>query len=181
MRKPNILSGVGLDRLADLRADVSRMEQEWRRQDARVLPIWRGKHLAVPGDPPAVFYLSTGRPIPLDENAPPVFLGKSETTSYFAADLSHLENPLTALDLDGRVELLSLREIAALLSRQEGALLAYANGLLSWHDNHRYCGRCGNETQVTQAGHERKCRNEILRPGSLPTDRPGGDHAGYRR
>ena len=160
MRKPNILSGVGLDRCAELRADASRMGQEWRRRDARVLPIWQGKHLAVPGDPPDVFYLSTAKSIPLDEKAPPVFLGKSEATPYFACDLSHLEDPMTALDLDGGVELLSLREMAALLSRQEGALLAYANGLMSWHDNHRYCGRCGNETQVTQAGHERKCRNE---------------------
>jgi NAD+ diphosphatase len=136
------------------------MEKEWRRTDAHVLPIWRGRHLAVPGDPPKVYYSSTVAPIPIDKEAPPVFLGKSENRPYFAVDLSHLEEPLTALGLDGRVELLSLREMAALVSRPEGALLAYANGLTSWHDNHRYCGRCGNETQVTQGGHERKCRSE---------------------
>jgi NAD+ diphosphatase len=148
------------------------MEHEWHRRNTRVLPIWRGKHLALPGDPPEVFYLSTTEPIPLQETTSPLFLGKSKTTPYFAADLSHLEDPLTTLELDGRAELLSLREMASLLSRQEGALLAYANGLTSWHDNHRFCGRCGYETQVTQAGHERKCRNKDCEHVHFPRTDP---------
>ena len=35
------------------------------------------------------------------------------------------------------------REVGGLLPRGEGAILAYARGLMHWHRRHRFCGRCG--------------------------------------
>lgn len=42
-------------------------------------------------------------------------------------------------------------------SRSHAALLATANGLLSFHASHRFCTRCGSPTKQIKAGSARKC------------------------
>jgi NAD+ diphosphatase len=101
-----------------------------------------------------------------------VLLGTWEGAAYFAADLSHLDSPLEALDLDPVYSVAGLRELAALLPRAEGALLAYANGILSWHRRHRYCGVCGSETVSTSGGHVRACANETCKELHFPRTDP---------
>ncbi len=159
--KPNFLSGLGLDRATHLRGDTTRMEREWLDPETRVVPIWHSKHIVVPGNPPALVFLPTSSiQVSSDEKTPPVFLGISQEGATFAADLSHLDDPLRLLGLDESHTLVSLREIGALLSHHEGALLAYANGIMTWHRRHRFCGSCGHPTVSTQAGHLRECRTE---------------------
>lgn len=51
----------------------------------------------------------------------------------------------------------SLRALAGELDGAEAALAAYATGIVNWHRVHRHCGRCGNVTDVEQAGHRRRC------------------------
>ena len=51
----------------------------------------------------------------------------------------------------------TLRELAVKVSRPMANLLATAQALLIWHDNHRYCSRCGHVTDLTLAGHGRRC------------------------
>lgn len=41
---------------------------------------------------------------------------------------------------------------------QLGAM-AQAVSLLTWHDNHRFCGRCGSETRMRDGGYRRTCPN----------------------
>ena len=41
---------------------------------------------------------------------------------------------------------------------QLGAM-AQAVSLLTWHENHRYCGRCGTETAMRDGGYRRTCPN----------------------
>ncbi len=41
---------------------------------------------------------------------------------------------------------------------QLGAM-AQAVSLLSWHDNHKFCGRCGSETMMRDGGYRRTCPN----------------------
>jgi NAD+ diphosphatase len=50
-----------------------------------------------------------------------------------------------------------LRPLAANLAPEEAGLLAYARALVIWRTNHRYCGRCGDATRATRAGHARRC------------------------
>ena len=41
---------------------------------------------------------------------------------------------------------------------QLGAM-AQAVSLLTWHDNHKFCGRCGSETVMRDGGYRRTCPN----------------------
>lgn len=158
--KPNYLAGLELDRAAILRKDPSELERMWSLEETRVLPVWRSQHLTLAGEQPALALLSTSSAsATLAQGAPRVLLGQSETRTFFAVDLSHLERPLEQLELDDAHALMGLREVAPRVTQHEGALLAYANGILSWHARHRFCGSCGSETDVSHAGHVRRCRN----------------------
>lgn len=61
--------------------------------------------------------------------------------------------------LDGAVPLEELRVAAARLDAAEAGLLAYAAAIVSWHHATAFCGRCGAQTQVGEAGHVRTCSN----------------------
>lgn len=153
-RRTNVLSGLGIDRAAGLRSDPARLAEAWRRPEARVLPVWRSKHVVVSDEPSRVAFL---RPemFPGPEHA--VLLGVAEGAVYFAADVSHVEEPVKELGFDGLHRVVGLREVAPLLSQSDGALLAYANSMSSWHRRHRFCSVCGGETTPGQGGHVREC------------------------
>ncbi len=36
-------------------------------------------------------------------------------------------------------------------------IIAQAKSMLMWHESHRFCAKCGNESELTKAGYERKC------------------------
>jgi len=36
-------------------------------------------------------------------------------------------------------------------------IIAQAKSMLLWHESHRFCAKCGHESQLTKAGYERKC------------------------
>ena len=118
------------------------------------MPVWRSKHLVL-GDEPSEIVLIGADKIAKDSD--PVLLGKGDGLVYFAADLSNIEEPSKQLGLDASHAWLGLREVAPLAPRADGALLAYANGILSWHRRHRFCGQCGSPTSSAQAGHVREC------------------------
>jgi NAD+ diphosphatase len=52
-----------------------------------------------------------------------------------------------------------VRQAAAVLSREEGGLVAYAAALLNWHRRHRFCSACGRPSDVVEAGLTRLCPN----------------------
>jgi len=45
------------------------------------------------------------------------------------------------------------------LANEHLPALAAAKALLSWHETHRFCAKCGHETKVTDAGWRRDCPN----------------------
>ncbi len=85
-----------------------------------------------------------------------ILLGEAGGRVYFAAHLtgshaSALPQPLGAGQFRG------LREVAALLERQEAGLLAYAKAMTYWHRRNRFCGECGAPTVSRAGGHLRAC------------------------
>lgn len=36
-------------------------------------------------------------------------------------------------------------------------IVAQAKSMLLWHESHRYCAKCGNESRLIKAGYERRC------------------------
>src|SRR6185503_20044579 len=56
-----------------------------------------------------------------------------------------------------------LRMIGGLLPMSEAELLAYARGMLYWHQRHRHCGSCGAPTKPKEGGHVRECEAEDIK------------------
>ena len=51
-------------------------------------------------------------------------------------------------------------------------MAALARGLCYWHATHRYCGRCGSENTLVEAGHSRLCTNEQCKHQTFPRTDP---------
>ena len=158
-----------LDRAAWLRADTHWLESAITNERGRLVAVWRDRN-----------------PIDLDSHSRPrairsplslrvhagelVFLGMEGDSPLFAADYSHLE-----AETVGRLfgaELADLRRHGPLLNDRDAALLAYARGMLYWHRNHRFCGRCGSATRSRKGGHSRLCSNAKCGHATFPRTDP---------
>ena len=95
----------------------------------------------------------------LDGHRRAVLLGDSGPHTYFALDLSDLCDAAKHRSLAGRGDFVGLRRVGPLLDRFDGGLLAYARGMLRWHQQHTYCGVCGSRTLMLEAGFIRRCTN----------------------
>ena len=69
-------------------------------------------------------------------------------------------------------EFRDLREFWSFLPPEEGALLAYARGLLYWHGRHKFCGLCGALTESHDGGHIRRCTNNRCGTSHFPRTDP---------
>jgi NAD+ diphosphatase len=173
MERTNFYAGSALDRAAQRRADEAWLAGLRRAVTTRVVPIWRSKSLVVQGESPAAIMLEVAEAEMLFEAcAEPVFMGLVGDVAHFAVDLSHLDDPFALPPLAGRGEFLDLRAVGANLPRGEGALLAYARGILHWHRTHRFCGVCGSPTEMREAGHVRVCTNPECKTSHFPRTDP---------
>lgn len=147
MPPPNTFAGARLDRAGDRRTD-----DDW--VAARVAdPASRA--LVVGPEGPLVADTPSGiEPVRLplaDVDGDLLLLGLEDGTALFAAD--HAKHPQSGARTIG------LREAGAALDQRDGALIAYAAGLLNWHRRHPHCGVCGATTELGEAGHVRRCPN----------------------
>lgn len=160
MGRANYYSGVGLDRADNLRLDEDWLSARLKDPRTRFVAVWRSRNLvALEGGARAV-WLDAGRAAVLVEQAHTLaFLGLNGRQAYVALDLSELEAPESESSLAGVGVFEDLRAVGPLIDRTEGALLAYARGLMHWHRRHRFCGLCGHPTKSERAGHLRACSN----------------------
>src|SRR3989304_1152242 len=104
-------------------------------------PGGRGRNLIATDPAPAAAALSAAAAAALIAEAGAVaLLGVADAVAYFAIELSHLDEPAAVPLLAAAGEFADLRAVGPLLEHREGALLAYARGLMHWHARHRYCG-----------------------------------------
>jgi len=190
-RKPhvNVYAGGGLDRAAHLRKDEAWLAERLSDPRTRFVPVWRSRNLiagvtatddrwrraeVMPGaETPGPVYLDPESHRDLIEaSAYTVLLGLTGGTVHFAVDLSHIESPHDEPTLADRGAFVDLRQVGALIDRDEGALLAYARGIMTWHRNHEYCGRCGSPTLSVEAGHVRRCSDEACGAQHFPRTDP---------
>lgn len=86
-----------------------------------------------------------------------VFLGLDKADApIFAVNLS----PSFKLDgslLQGAGEFTDMRAAASGLSPMEANLAATARSLLEWHRSHRFCSKCGAQSEPAEAGWKRVC------------------------
>ena len=155
-------SGLPLDRAANQRRDEAWVAKHLGHEGTLILPVWRGLNLVRLGDsrpPEAVFPTGPGGRALMAEADALVILGVHQETAYVAADISTLdETEVSARAGENVFE--DLRRVGALMAGDQGALLAYARGMVHWHQRHRFCGVCGEPTESRDGGHVRICSNE---------------------
>jgi NAD+ diphosphatase len=133
-----------LDRAAHLRADPE-YQRLRRTHTSRAVLVGPGQDVALTPDQ-ALLRVPLGE---LPDDAALTFLGLDASgAGVFAYDAAG----------DGAAwRFVGLRSLAAELEPAEGALAAYAVGMVGWHRVNRFCGRSGDATVVEAAGHRRRC------------------------
>ena len=158
MKRPNPYAAGRLDRAAHRRGDDGWLAERLADGGSRVVPVWRARNLVHSLEAPAaVHFPPDAVTLMIAETEFVAFLGLVDGAAHFAIDISFVAEPLAVLPADGVFE--DLRNIGPLLDHDEGAILAYARGLFSWHRRHLFCGVCGHPTESGQAGHVRACSN----------------------
>ena len=173
----NFYSGMRLDRADQLRRDGDWLAARLANSASRFVSVWRARNLIrSEAHPRAVWLDATAGRALRTQASETVFLGLDGEIAYFAIDLSALEEPEAAPGLvNGGAPLgtfLDLRTVGPLVERGEGAILAYARGLLHWHNRHRFCGICGTATASTQGGHVRLCCDQDCGTQHFPRTDP---------
>jgi NAD+ diphosphatase len=160
--EPNTFTGVVLDRAEDgRRRDSAWLAAQLKHPSARAVVLGsaglqiedgRLKLLPLAEAPftqPLLLGVDAAGPIfAVDEDPPPPGEGRPPLVGAGG----RRGEPAPAAE--GRV---GLREAAAMLPQDEGALAAYATALLNWHRSHRFCASCGAGTELAEGGLTRHC------------------------
>lgn len=86
-----------------------------------------------------------------------VFLGEDTSgTPIFALDMP-AGWEIEASPIAGLGAFTEMRGAAAMLSPLEANLASTARSLFEWHRTHGFCSRCGQESEVSEAGWKRDC------------------------
>ncbi|MEE8171657.1 MAG: NAD(+) diphosphatase [Alphaproteobacteria bacterium] len=158
----NVFSGVPLDRVEHLRADEAWIEARLHDPASRFVPVWNQQSIVFEGaEPRAALNSRQALDGLLDERAPMALLGVAPEDggiAHFAVDFSHLPEETLVARYSGGA-LMDLRQSVQLVPAHEAAILAYARGLMYWHQKNGFCAACGHNSVARRAGHERACTN----------------------
>ncbi|WP_415922702.1 NAD(+) diphosphatase [Tateyamaria sp. SN6-1] len=164
--------GSGLDRAGELRANPEALAAAGQHPDARSIVLWKGKPLIDTARPAQLLRVPMDHPILSEASVPPVFLGREEGAPRFAHDVSGwAPEDVDASALGGFLDpteqrypglpdthvFAELRRVMTWLSPRDAELAATAKAVMSWHDTHRFCARCGAASDVTHGGWQRTC------------------------
>ncbi|MFD3001605.1 NAD(+) diphosphatase [Pontibacter toksunensis] len=165
----NFFSHNPLNRFSEMRPDEAHMQQLWQQQEARVLVVHESLSLIKKtGSGKLAAVLRQQEAEDLAKLAQvQVYLGSEEVVPYFVLGFEGMEEQLQNL-LGEDYALADLRMSAHELPQPDGALLAYARGMVHWNLRHRFCANCGSVTYSTNAGHVRQCTNEACNLHHFP-------------
>lgn len=125
------------DRAAHLRGD-----DRWRELNPRVL-VLGGEHIATDQGPTLRWTTAAEAP-----DGPWVYLGDLQGRHHAAVIVDRVPEDLAPV---------SLRILAPLLEAGELSLAIHAVAIARWLEATPFCPRCGAATEVTAAGHTRRC------------------------
>jgi NAD+ diphosphatase len=147
------LSRSTVDRATLRRADGAWVESAWEDPSSRVLVVSDSQALvrSVDGQPELVFVSSAEAP-----EGTKFLLGvDADDVAYFGVSVPGGASRVHSGEDD--VQLMSLRQVGALLSDRDAGLLTHAVALANWHDTHTHCPRDGTPTVPAPAGHLTTC------------------------
>jgi len=172
-------TGGDLDRAGERRKDVGWLSEQLAHPDTHIVPLWRNLNLVVgldagavgPNEPEAVIFKRQDADHVVDGAGEIAFLGLRQNRAVFGADLSPYEDDKVHQTV-GRGRFVDLRQAGPLVNAYDASLMAYARGLLYWHRQHQYCGRCGHATRSEDGGHMRMCSNTDCAHPAFPRTDP---------
>ncbi len=144
----NTFAALLLDRAAEFRENTEWLKRQLSSKQTKFLAVHRGCCLLSPSNPHQPLLLE-GNP---DADQSPVFLGTSNSQSYFSIEL-----PAQHQLLNDAGKLINLRQAASLFDTELAGLCAYALAVHQWQANHRFCGVCGQPNLTMAAGHRLRC------------------------
>jgi NAD+ diphosphatase len=163
---------IPLDRAAHRRPDEDWIRRRLDDPGSWFVPVWRDRNLLLPGDLPTAAMIAGDDARDLVGNAIHwAFLGETGGRAVFAIDLAGNGEVAPPMPLEDAM-FGDLREVGALTDHRQGALLAYARGLLYWHRHTRFCGTCGHPTESRDAGHVMGCTNGACGRQHFPRSDP---------
>jgi NAD+ diphosphatase len=151
----NTFVAQGLDRAHNRRKDQDLVARRMRDPGSCFVPVRQSKILIAEGETPEPVFLNWNKLEGHVHEDSTFFLGEQKGRAYFVVDLD--EKAPWHFEQMGRFR--DLRAVAPLLSRDDGALLAYAKALTHWHRQNRFCGACGGQNETREGGHLRACVN----------------------
>ncbi|AYY11954.1 NAD(+) diphosphatase [Actinobacteria bacterium YIM 96077] len=150
---PLTLSRATVDRASHLRSDSEQLAEIWSDPRTRVLVVADGR-VVVAG---ASLLFVEPDEAPGGER---YLLGLDGDIAYTAVHATTMPRGLVDGDAEaqdtGR-RALTLREVGAMLDDRDAGLAVHALALANWHAAHTHCPRCGERTEVVEAGHARRC------------------------
>lgn len=171
-----------LDRADHLRKDDTTQTGLFEAEDAQLLPVWRGKLLVGEDASSAPHMLSIDTSDCPESDETKLFLGIVDKRPVFAQSLANTTEDNLAVWLKlaqaaypqyTSIRFDDLRVVGpSLFTKNEGALMAYARGLSHWHDNARFCSRCGHALHSISAGHIKCCDNDDCNYQTFPRTDP---------
>ena len=140
-----------LDRCADMRDQVQRINQLKKFKKCHYVPVYKGNHIYPDGGDG--FYISS---TPVSDTATG-FLGILNDELWFSCGLTESE----AEQLENKLEVRfsSLRQYALSLNDDLAHIALYSRGLDLWQRHHRYCSICGTKNELESSGHKMVCEN----------------------
>lgn len=161
---------TALDRAAHLRGDLATL---LARPDARAVVFWRGKPLVRTGAAPSLLRVPVDHPVTGAARRQPIFLGLADGGApVVAVDISpwqpdDLNQAAMAEFFDSSTNhhpemdpddlFVELRGVMAQLSPADANIAATARAVLSWHDTHPHCAKCGAKSAIAEGGWQRTC------------------------
>ncbi|MBK1623143.1 NAD(+) diphosphatase [Afifella marina] len=148
----NGFAGNIVDRQSEHRAEDA-VEAALRAPDAQIYLFCDDRALvAVGATPRAGLSLKDAEALGLERPSLVLlgFAGRSPRLAGLAPAREEWPEPLRAIDLRSLA-------VQGLLSAEDLGALAQARSLLAWHQNHRFCARCGSETEMRAGGVKRHC------------------------
>lgn len=155
----NMFVARALNRAHNRHKNEGWIKERLNAPDSLFLPLWQTRVFVTGGEAPRPVLLHRGE---MDrevlESAEAIFLGEDEGCGLFATEIGAAGAEPPAW-LAGFGEFRDLRAAGPLLSRKDGALLAYAKAITYWHGRNHFCGSCGSPSRVGEGGHLRVCSN----------------------
>lgn len=153
----NMFVAQVLNRAHNRRKDDGWLLKRMNDPDSLFLPVWQSKVLVTEADRPRPVMLKRAHVADVLAGGEAFFLGEEDGLGFFAIGLGTPGDKEPPAEFASLGKFRDLRGIGPLLSRQDGALLAYAKIMADWHSRNHYCSVCGSPTRSGEGGHFRLC------------------------